>query len=145
MNILPHVTRHTKLGTFRKGVVYTGLDRDDPRVRQSIAPFIRTDKNPAGVFDVISDADVKKAKMKAIQAALPDETIAADEKERKRQLRESLSQLKKSRAALSEVEAERDEQSAVIEELQTQIEELVASQTALQEQLAAATKKGAEA
>ncbi len=59
MFIHPLKTRHTALGTFRRGVIYT-VDPKGKNFNKSIKPQLKSKDNPDGPFEELTEAQVKK-------------------------------------------------------------------------------------
>jgi chromosome segregation ATPase len=59
MHFMPNTTRHTSIGTFRKGTIYK-VDPKDQRVKKSVVPHLVTKDNPKGVFTEMTEKQVKE-------------------------------------------------------------------------------------
>ncbi|MEH6522576.1 hypothetical protein [Sulfitobacter sp.] len=126
MHFMPNTTRHTSIGTFRKGTIYK-VDSKDQRVKKSVVPHLITKDNPKGVFVEMTDKQVKEHNKDVTSVAPAGKT--------------AIKTLKQATNAM--LEAQRDaaklttERAAALEQLETANDQLGAATTEIEDLKAA--------
>lgn len=89
MNFMPNTTRHTSIGTFRKGTIYK-VDHKDQRVKKSVVPHLVSKDNPKGAFVEMTEEQVKEHNKDVTSVAPAEEGGIKTLKQATKALRDAL-------------------------------------------------------
>lgn len=132
MHFMPNTTRHTSIGTFRKGTIYK-VDPKDPRVKKSVVPHLASKNNPKGVFAEMTDKQVKEHNKDVTSVAPAAKTGVKTLKQATNAMREAQDEADKSNierdAALGELDTANDQLGAAATEIEGLKNALAAAQS----------------